>query len=60
MNARQPHPETPTNGSEDRYLASTHEVVNQPRRWRTTTCSSRTLLCRKRSSGRAPRLLRRN
>ena len=30
MNALQPHSETPTNGQEDRYLASTHDVVNQP------------------------------
>ncbi|HBX41959.1 MAG TPA: DNA alkylation response protein, partial [Marinobacter adhaerens] len=30
MNARQPGPETPSNDQEDRYLASTHEVFNQP------------------------------
>jgi len=30
MNARQPHPESPDIRPDDRYLASTHEVVNQP------------------------------
>ncbi|MDK9556335.1 isovaleryl-CoA dehydrogenase [Marinobacter sp. M216] len=30
MNARQPHPESQTGNTEDRYLASTHDVVNQP------------------------------
>ncbi|MBW0147737.1 isovaleryl-CoA dehydrogenase [Marinobacter arenosus] len=30
MNARQPHPESRPEITEDRYLASTHEVINQP------------------------------
>ncbi len=30
MNARQPHPEVSPSSPDDRYLASTHEVVNQP------------------------------
>lgn len=30
MNARQPYPETPDQADDSRYLASTHEVFNQP------------------------------
>ncbi|MBW4934684.1 isovaleryl-CoA dehydrogenase [Marinobacter sp. F4206] len=30
MNARQPHPEPASSNTEDCYLATTHEVVNQP------------------------------
>ena len=30
MNARQPHPKSPDTNRDDRYLASTHDVVNQP------------------------------
>ena len=30
MNARQPNPDSPARSDHDRYLANTHEVINQP------------------------------